>query len=311
MLVDERIDAKNGANAMLGKVRWSASKSLWFIGMLCGWLTFGIAYFSWSAVWLFLATSIVTLCGGHSLGMHRKFIHQSFSCAVWLEWIGVYLGTLVGLGGPRTMMFTHDMRDWAQRQDKCHAFLSHQSGVLKDHFWQLHCKLEFTCSPEMRWPDSCARGSFYYFLQRTSMLQQLPWAILFYTIGGLGWVAWGICGRVVVSIFGHWAIGYRAHNVGKQDWIVEGAAVQGHNVAFAGLISFGECWHNNHHAFPGSARIGLLSGQWDPGWWTLQALSKIGLVSKMTVPADIPIRPNLIAKSDLETASPSSHREPR
>ena len=106
-------------------------------------------------------------------------------------------------------------------------------------------------------------------------------------------MVWGICARVSVSIFGHWLIGYFAHNQGERDWHVEGAAIQGHNVRFAGLITMGECWHNNHHAFPGSARIGLEADQVDPGWWVLLALRRVGLVRDLVLPEHLPPRPEL------------------
>jgi stearoyl-CoA desaturase (delta-9 desaturase) len=63
-------------------------------------------------------------------------------------------------------------------------------------------------------------------------------------------VIWGICLRVTVSVTGHWLVGHFAHRESGQSWIVEGAAAQGYDVAIAGLISMGESWHNNHHAFP-------------------------------------------------------------
>lgn len=47
---------------------------------------------------------------------------------------------------------------------------------------------------------------------------------------------------------------------------------------WAGLVTFGEAWHDNHHAFPRSAKLGLLPGQPDPGWWVLRALERAGLV---------------------------------
>jgi fatty-acid desaturase len=46
------------------------------------------------------------------------------------------------------------------------------------------------------------------------------------------------------------------------------AAVQGRNIRFTSLLTVGESWHNDHHAFPGSARLGLFAGEWDPGWWS-------------------------------------------
>jgi len=130
-------------------------------------------------------------------------------------------------------------------------------------------------------------------MEKTWMLQQLPWAILFYLIGGWAWVFWGICSRVTVSIFGHWLIGHFAHNAGGKDWYVEGAAVQGHNIPWTALLTMGENWHNNHHAFPNSAKLGLESGQWDPGWWVLLLLKKVGLVSDLVTPDQLQIRPEL------------------
>lgn len=57
---------------------------------------------------------------------------------------------------------------------------------------------------------------------------------------------------------------------------MSGAAVQGYNVRWFALLTMGESWHNNHHAFPMSAKLGLQQGQWDPGWWVIQGLVKIG-----------------------------------
>ncbi len=289
----ERIDVEGVADPSAGSVRWSPSKSLWWSGMLAAWLVLGSLYFSWSAVAVFFITSGITLCFGHSLGMHRRFIHRSFECPAWLEKSLVYLGTLVGLGGPFTMMYTHDLRDWAQRQTSCHDFLSHQRGILSDFWWQLHCDLHLEKAPSYRYPSELASSGFYRFIERTSMLQQLPLALLLFAFGGWGWVAWGVCARVTVSVFGHWFIGHLAHNTGHRDWHVEGAAAQGFNVRCCGLITFGECWHNNHHAFPGSAKLGLYPGQFDPGWLVLKLFETLGLVKGIREPKDLALRPEL------------------
>lgn len=291
-----RIDFGADADPVSGVVRWSPLKSIWWTGMLLGWVVGGTLWFSWSAICVFFVTCAVTLCLGHSLGMHRKLIHEAFDCPLWLERVFVYLGTLVGLQGPFGMMVMHDMRDWAQRQSACHPFLSHQSGILRDFWWQLHCKLDLDAPPAYRVPDRIAQDRFYQLLQTTWMAQQLPLAISLFAIGGIGWVAWGICGRVTVSVFGHWLIGYFAHNDApdktRRDWHIRGASVQGYNVRGFGLLTFGECWHNNHHAFPGSARLGH-AGQMDPGWWVLVALRRVGLVQNLNQPKDLPDRAEL------------------
>jgi fatty-acid desaturase len=67
---------------------------------------------------------------------------------------------------------------------------------------------------------------------------------------------WGVCARVTAGVFGHWMIGYLAHNHGGLVREVRGAAVQGRDVRFVSLLTMGESWHSNHHAFPGSAKLG-------------------------------------------------------
>ncbi len=140
-----------------------------------------------------------------------------------------------------------------------------------------------------------ADDRFYQFLERTWMAQQLPPAVLFFTTGGWGFVFWGVCARVTVGVFGHWIVGYLAHNHGAMNHNVCDAAVQGRNIRFTSLLTMGECWHNNHHAFPGSARLGLLPGEWDPGWWALLALRRLGLVWGLRVPRDLETRPEVVA----------------
>ena len=125
------------------------------------------------------------------------------------------------------------------------------------------------------------------------MLQQLPWALLFFAWGGWGFICWGVCARVSAGVLGHWLIGYFAHNHGQMHFHVDGAAVQGRNIRLTTLLTMGECWHNNHHAYPGSARLGLLPGEWDPGWWALLLLQRMGLVSALRLPQDLAPRPEL------------------
>ena len=282
-------------SAVAGSVHWAPVKSLWISAMTLAAVVGGPMFFSWDALALFLATTAATVCLGHSLGMHRRLIHRAFDCPLWLERAFVYLGTLVGMAGPYGMIRQHDIRDWAQRKPACHPYLAHRSSMLRDGFWQLHCEIRLATPPRLVLERRVAQDRFYRLVERTWMAQQLPWAVLFYWIGGVPWVVWGIAARVAASVTGHWLVGYLAHNRGPRSWHIEGAGVQGYNVPYCGLITMGEAWHNNHHAFPASARLGVKPGEWDPGWWVLQALGRLGLVWNARTPADLPHRPNLVA----------------
>jgi fatty-acid desaturase len=291
-----RIVADAHTDPTRGRVRWAPVPSLWIGGMTFTALVAGPLLWSWSAFAVFVVTSGITLCLGHSLGTHRRLVHNSYDCPLWLEYLLVWIGTLVGMAGPLTMMRTHDTRDWAQRQPHCHDYFAHRQGFWRDAWWQLHCKLQLDCPPRFA-PEARVAGSrFYQWLERSWMWHQLPLAALLYLAGGWGFVVWGVCARVAVCVTGHWLVGHFAHRQGHQDYIVTDAGVQGYNVPLGGLnalLSMGECWHNNHHAYPGSAKLGLHAGQLNPGWWVLSLLARLGLVRNLRLPHTLPVRTSL------------------
>lgn len=288
-----RIDTTVDAAAVTGKVVWSPKKSLFLIGMYAGTGAGLIFFFEPGAIALFVIKTVAVLLVGHSVGMHRRLIHKSFDCPPWLERVMVYMGTLVGLGGPFAMIRTHDYRDWAQRQGVCHDYFAHRRPPLIDAIWQMHCDLRLARPPHLTIEPEVANDRFYQFIDRHWMAQHIPWAVLFFALGGWSWVLWGVCAQISVTVTGHWLIGHLAHTDEAHDWHVRGAGVQGRNVALAGLITMGEAWHNNHHAFPGSTKIGLYDGQSDPGFWFLKALEAVGLVRNIQLPEDLPERPQL------------------
>ena len=293
-----RVQTSDCDSVVHGRVRYAPVKSLWFLGMSAGAIIGGPLTFSWSAFALFLGATATVLLFGHSLGSHRKLVHQSYQCPKWLEYLFVYCGVQVGLAGPIGLLRQHELRDFAQRLPRCHEYLRHGSGPWRDAWWQLNCELVLDAPPEIRVETRVLHHRFYGFVERTWMLQHLPWALIFYWWGGWSFVFWGVCARVSAGVFGHWLIGYLAHNHGDIRHEVRGAAVQGCNVRFASLLTMGECWHNNHHAFPGSARLGLKPGEWDPGWWVLQLLARAGLVWDLRLPADLPHRAELVLLED-------------
>ncbi len=292
-LSTQRVIAGPQTCAVEGRVQWAPARSLWTGGMTAAAVTLAPVYVTPSSVLLFLVTSVVTLCFGHSLGLHRLLIHRSFEAPRWLARLMSYLGTLVGMAGPLGMVRLHDMRDWAQRQAACHDLHAHRAGLLLDAWRQMHCRLAHTRPPRLELEPALAEDRFLRFLEATWMLQQLPWAVLFFALGGMPWLIWGVPVRVAVSLTGHWFVGHVTHRRGPQGWRVDGVAVQGHDLPQAALITFGEAWHGNHHAWPESARLGLEPGQHDPGWWVLVALQRIGLVWNVRTPADLVPRAGL------------------
>lgn len=276
-----------------GGVSWDPFRSFWNAGMLLASLVLCPLFFTWGAFAVYVGLTLLTMCAGHSVGFHRRLIHRTFKCRKWVERVMVWLGTLVGMQGPFWVVRAHDTRDWAQRQPRCHDYLAHRRGILLDGWWNLHCRLTLDHPPGFDPGPGIADDPFYVFLQRTWMLQQLPVALALYAIGSWPWVLWGVCARVTTGVTMHWFIGYLCHTHGPQSWQVDNGAVQAHDVPFAALLSMGESWHNNHHAFPASARHGLYPGQMDPGFRFVQLLEKLGLAWDIQTPDKLPRRPGI------------------
>jgi fatty-acid desaturase len=293
-----RVHTEEVGNVLAGHVRYAPLKSIWFNGMLASAIVGGLATVSLGAVVLWVVSTALVLLLGHSIGNHRLLVHRSFESPLWLERTLLWFGTQVGLAGPLGLVRQHDLRDHAQRQADCHPYLRHGNRWWRDAWWQLNCDLELREPPQIRIEPRLASDRYLHALERTWMLQQVPLAAVFFLWGGWAFVFWGVCARIAAAVFGHWAIGFLAHNHGPMPQVVRGAAVQGRNIRWASLLTMGECWHNNHHAWPGSARLGLRKGEWDPGWWLLVALRRARLVWNIRLPQDLPARSELSAAGE-------------
>jgi len=289
----ERMKADAETSGVEGVVEWDPAKSLWVGTMGLSSLALAPIFVTPGAVALFCLTTAVTLCAGHSVGMHRLLVHRSFSAKPWLEYLLVYLGTLVGMAGPIGMVRLHDIRDWAQRQDQCHDLHANRLPMLRDAWMQMHNRLVLAHPPRFVPEAALARNRFYRFLEATWMAQQVPWAILFLLVGGLPWLVWGIPVRIAVSLTGHWLVVHLTHRDGPQGWVVDGEAVQGHDRPAFAWLTFGEAWHATHHAWPQSARLGTEPGQADLGWRLLCGLARLGWVWDLNQPADLAPRPGV------------------
>lgn len=197
----------------------------------------------------------------------------------------------------------HEIRGWQQQQPDCHSFAKHDVGFYRDAIWQMHCEQVLEYPPELRIEASVTQDRFYNWLENTWRWQQLPLTLVLFAWGGAGFVLWGICLRVAVSLSGHWCTVHFAHTTGQRPFVQKDIAVDGRNLPMWGLFTFGEAFHNNHHAFPRSARMGFSLSQIDPGWWAISGMSKIGWVWNIRVPDIESARTDDFGDEILKTSS--------
>ena len=289
----DRVIPDTRTSATEGDIRWAPVKSLWYFFHMVAGLAGVVIFASWDAVLVFVVLTALTICAGHSVGMHRLLIHRSFDAPRWLEYLLVWLGTLVGMAGPFGMIRAHDMRDWHQRQAECPPHPSHGAGFWRDAWWQIHCHFPLHHPPRFEIEPRVAHSRFHRSIEATWMAQQLPLALILFALGGWAWVLWGISLRIWASLTGHWMVGHFAHKSGHQGWHIKGLPVQGYNLPGLGLLTFGENWHGNHHAFPHSALLGVERGQSDPGYLLIRLLARVGLARNIRLPHSAPPRHGL------------------
>jgi len=273
----------------LGRVRFDAGKTIWLWGMALPGAAIGIPASTPTTLIASLALAFLTLCVGHSVGLHRGIIHRSYEARPVVRGALAYLGVLSGLGGPLSWVRVHAVRDLWQNRLDCPRYFAYDHSVAKDFLWNLHLRFEPAPADDRddriaaRLPPGVLRDPWLRFLERTWPLHVLGLAIVVLAVLGPGGVAVCVCARTAAGIVGHWFVTYAAHRWGERSYVVPGAKESGTNVWLLGVLSFGEGFHNNHHAFPGSARMGLRPAELDLGWLVIRALERVGLVRAVAV----------------------------
>jgi fatty-acid desaturase len=273
---------KGAVPEAVGRVRVDPVKIAWMWGMILAGAVAGLPAVDASLTMISLALTFLTLCLGHSVGLHRGWIHGSYEARPVVHALLAWLFVLTGLGGPLSWARLHAVRDYWQNQKPCPRYFAYSHGLIRDFFWNLHCRFEPADDRALaRLPSGLLRDPWLRFLEATWPLHVLALAAVLGATLGLEAVAVCVCLRTAVGFLGHWFVGYAAHAWGAQPYLVAGAQESGTNLRVLGVLSFGEGFHNNHHAFPWSARMGWMRGQFDLGWTALRMLRAVGLVRNL------------------------------
>ena len=231
-------------------------------------------FFSWRnlAVALFLLWMATGL--GISMGYHRLHTHRSYKVPRWLEYFFAVCGALTLEGGPIFWVATHRIHH--QKSDQAGDPHSPRDGA-----WWAHCgwiligesKHSNTRLMAKYAPD-LAKHRFYVWLNNYHWLPMVVLTGALYLLGGLPLVLWGVCLRVVFGLHATWLVNSATHLWGSRRF---STSDDSRNNWWVALITFGEGWHNNHHAHPSSARHGLAWYELDVSWIQIRVLRAFGI----------------------------------
>jgi stearoyl-CoA desaturase (delta-9 desaturase) len=225
--------------------------------------------FSWT---LLLATAItywMAIGLGIGMGYHRLHTHRSYHVPWALEYFFAICGTLTLEGGPIFWVATHRVHHQYSDTD-ADPHTPRHGGFWAHMGWILFGEGHHNDTAAMaRYAPDLAAQRFYRVLNTYHWVPLTVFGIAVLALGGWPAVLWLVFFRVVVGLHATWLVNSATHMWGSRRFQTRDDSK---NSWWVALLTFGEGWHNNHHAHPTSARHGLAWYELDLTWLQIRAL---------------------------------------
>ncbi len=222
----------------------------------------------------------MTIGLGISLGYHRLHTHRSYRVPRMLEYFFAVCGALTLEGGPIFWVAVHRVHH--QKSDQPGDPHSPRDGAWWSHIgWIVLGETQHNDTQMMaKYAPDLAKHRFYVWLNNYHWVPLVVLTALLGVLGGWPMMLWGTCVRVVVGLHATWLVNSATHMWGPRRFETRDDS---RNTWWVALLTFGEGWHNNHHAHPASARHGLAWYEFDPSWILIRTLQFFGIASDVRV----------------------------
>ncbi len=225
---------------------------------------------------LLVAAVLWWVSGGMGIGMgyHRLLTHRGYKTPKWVEYVLTTCGTMALEGGPIFWVATHRIHH--QHSDKEGDPHTPLDGKWWAHMgWILMGKsLHQDTQTLARYVPDLAKSKFHLWITKYHYVPAVAVMVALYAIGGLPMLLVAGFLRTVVGLHCTWLVNSATHTWGSRRFVTRDHSTNNFWVA---ILSFGEGWHNNHHAHPVSARHGLKWYEIDLNWYGIWALKKLHL----------------------------------
>jgi stearoyl-CoA desaturase (delta-9 desaturase) len=211
---------------------------------------------------------------GIGVGYHRLLTHRGFKVPLWLERTLSVFGTLAVQSGPLTWVTTHRLHHAFTETDRDPHSPRH--GTYWAHMgWIFRGVAQNQPLPVMRrYSPDLVKDPFQVVLDKFFWVPIVAAGLILFAIGGYTMVLWGIFFRTVLGWHATWLVNSATHLWGTRRFETRDDS---RNNGLIAAVTFGEGWHNNHHAHPRSARHGIAWYEFDINWVQIWALKKLGL----------------------------------
>ena len=239
-------------------------------------------FIDWTAIAVAAFLYWLTICCGIGMGYHRLHTHRGYRIPLWLEYFLAVCGTMTLEGGPMFWVATHRIHH--QNSDQTGDPHSPRDGAWWAHIgWIIFGEAKHNDTKMMaRYVPDLAKDPFYRWLNTYHYVPLVVLGLALLAIGGLPWLLWGVFFRVVLGLHSTWAVNSATHMWGSKRFKTRDDS---RNNLLVALFTFGEGWHNNHHAHPVSSRHGLAWWEVDITYYQIKFLEWIGVAKNVKVAA--------------------------
>jgi stearoyl-CoA desaturase (delta-9 desaturase) len=239
-----------------------------------------VFFFTWPAFFAMLALYWISLSFGIGMGYHRLHTHRSYKVPKALEYFFAVCGTLALEGGPIFWVATHRIHHQFSDQDgdphspRDGGFWAHMGWIIFGERKHNDTRMMSRYAPDL------AKDPFYMWLNTYHYVPLVVLGLILLAVGGIPLVLWGVCLRVIVGQHATWLVNSATHMWGTRRFATRDDSK---NSWWVALLTFGEGWHNNHHAHPTSARHGLAWYELDITWIQISLLESLGIAKAVKV----------------------------
>jgi stearoyl-CoA desaturase (delta-9 desaturase) len=271
--VDNLLATYHPTSLKAGRIDWVVFG--WMLVMHLGCLAAPF-YFTWPA--FFVAVFFYWLTGsiGICLGYHRFLSHKGFKLAKPARFFVDLCGCLSGEGSPLTWVATHRLHH--ARSDRPGDPHSPHEGAIWSHLLWLFVKHtpEEQKTLHERFAPDLVHDPMMQFFEKTYIFWSIALGAILYAVGGMPMLLWGMAVRLVAMYHSTWLVNSATHLWGYRNYETKDDS---RNNWFVALVSFGEGWHNNHHAHPRIARAGHRWWEIDITYYVIYLMKKTGLAT--------------------------------
>jgi fatty-acid desaturase len=235
-------------------------------------------FFTWKAFLLAAFLWWVSGSLGIGMGYHRLLTHRGYKTPKWVEHFLTVCATLTLEGGPIFWVATHRIHH--QYSDKPGDPHSPVDGTWWAHMgWILTgASMHHDTTILARYVPDLAKDRFHVWITKYHYVPIITLGVALLAIGGLPFLMWGIFVRTAIGLHATWLVNSVTHKWGSRRFSTHDMSTNNWLVA---LLTFGEGWHNNHHAHPTSSRHGLKWYEVDVNWYGIWMLKMLGLATQI------------------------------